>query len=181
MTKSPESSDLSRHNGDGKAPQALRTITEVAALLDVPQHVLRFWETRFRYVRPMKRAGGRRYYRPGDIALLTRIRDLLYNDGYTIKGVQKLIQDQGLQKFVGLEEPPSVPDPTSSGPAPSYDPASAQFDQSAENATENAFDYDQAMAALDSIEARLRTAQDHLKNLTRQEGPQGRRPRVRTH
>ena len=168
MTKSPESSDLSRPHGDGKAPQALRTITEVAVLLDVPQHVLRFWETRFRYVRPMKRAGGRRYYRPGDIALLTRIRDLLYNDGYTIKGVQKLIQDQGLQKFVGLEEsiadPPS-PDPTASGPAPSYDPSQgpAQFDQADENATENAFDYDQAMAALDSIEARLRSAQKHLK------------------
>ena len=172
MTKSPESSDLSRPHGDGKAPQALRTITEVAGLLDVPQHVLRFWETRFRYVRPMKRAGGRRYYRPGDIALLTRIRDLLYNDGYTIKGVQKLIQDQGLQKFVGLEEsiadPPS-PDPTASGPAPSYDPSQgpAQFDQPAENATENAtenaFNYDQAMAALDSIEARLRSAQKYLK------------------
>ena len=163
MTKSPESSDLSRPHGDGKAPQALRTITEVAGLLDVPQHVLRFWETRFRYVRPMKRAGGRRYYRPGDIALLTRIRDLLYNDGYTIKGVQKLIQGQGLQKFVGLEE--SIPDPTASGPAPSYDPsqAPAQFDQADENETENAFDYDQAMAALDSIEARLRSAQKHLK------------------
>ena len=150
----------------------MRTITEVAGLLDVPQHVLRFWESRFRYVRPMKRAGGRRYYRPGDIALLTRIRDLLYNDGYTIKGVQKLIQDQGLQKFVGLEEsiadPPS-PDPTASGPAPSYDPSQgpAQFDQPAENATENAtenaFNYDQAMAALDSIEARLRSAQKYLK------------------
>ena len=137
----------------------MRTITEVAVLLDVPQHVLRFWESRFRYVRPMKRAGGRRYYRPGDIALLTRIRDLLYNDGYTIKGVQKLIQDQGLQKFVGLEE--SIPDPTASDPALSHDPA--QFDQSAENATENPFDYDQAMAALDSIEARLRTAQKYLK------------------
>ena len=159
MTKSPESSDLSRPHGDGKAPQALRTITEVAGLLDVPQHVLRFWESRFRYVRPMKRAGGRRYYRPGDIALLTRIRDLLYNDGYTIKGVQKLIQDQGLQKFVGLEE--SIPDPTASDPALSHDPA--QFDQADENATENTFDYDQAMAALDSIEARLRTAQKYLK------------------
>ena len=167
MTKSPESPDLSRPHGDGKAPQALRTITEVAGLLDVPQHVLRFWESRFRYVRPMKRAGGRRYYRPGDIALLTRIRDLLYNDGYTIKGVQKLIQDQGLQKFVGLEDTPSTADPASSGSAPSYDPAPAQFDQPAENATENAtenaFNYDQAMAALDSIEARLRSAQKHLK------------------
>ena len=159
--KSSESSDISRLAEDKKAPQALRTITEVAALLDVPQHVLRFWESRFRYVRPMKRAGGRRYYRPGDIALLTRIRDLLYSDGYTIKGVQKLIQDQGLQKFVGLED--SIADATASDPAPSYDPAPSQFDQPAENTTENIFDYDQAMAALDSIEARLRSAQKHLK------------------
>ncbi|MFQ5955155.1 MAG: MerR family transcriptional regulator [Kiloniellales bacterium] len=75
-----------------KSPAAFRTISEVAAELDVPQHVLRFWETRFSQVRPMKRAGGRRYYRPEDVALLRRIRTLLYQDGYTIRGVQRLLR-----------------------------------------------------------------------------------------
>lgn len=76
-----------------KSAQAFRTISEVAAELDLPQHVLRFWETKFPQVRPMKRGGGRRYYRPEDLVLLRRIRKLLYDDGYTIKGVQKLLRD----------------------------------------------------------------------------------------
>ncbi len=75
-----------------KSAAAFRTISEVAGELDVPQHVLRFWETRFAQVRPLKRGGGRRYYRPEDVALLRRIRDLLYTEGYTIKGVQKLLR-----------------------------------------------------------------------------------------
>ena len=78
-----------------KAPDAFRTISEVATELDVPQHVLRFWETRFSQIRPLKRAGGRRYYRPEDVELLRRIRGLLYQHGYTIKGVQKLLRDGG--------------------------------------------------------------------------------------
>ena len=78
-----------------KSPTAFRTISEVPKDLDLPQHVLRFWETRFTTVRPLKRAGGRRYYRPEDITLLKRIRGLLYDDGYTIKGVQKLLRDGG--------------------------------------------------------------------------------------
>ncbi len=76
-----------------KAAGAFRTISEVADELDVPQHVLRFWETRFTQIRPLKRAGGRRYYRPEDVNLLRRIRELLYQQGYTIKGVQKLLRD----------------------------------------------------------------------------------------
>ena len=76
-----------------KAAGAFRTISEVADQLDVPQHVLRFWETRFTQIRPLKRAGGRRYYRPEDVDLLRRIRELLYQQGYTIKGVQKLLRD----------------------------------------------------------------------------------------
>lgn len=79
----------------GKAAGAFRTISEVAADLNVPQHVLRFWETRFSQIRPLKRAGGRRYYRPEDVELLRRIRELLYNNGYTIKGVQRLLRDVG--------------------------------------------------------------------------------------
>jgi DNA-binding transcriptional MerR regulator len=76
-----------------KSAQAFRTISEVATELAVPQHVLRFWESKFTQVRPLKRGGGRRYYRPEDIDLLRRIRSLLYDDGYTIKGVQRLLKE----------------------------------------------------------------------------------------
>lgn len=78
-----------------KSPDAFRTISEVAADLDVPQHVLRFWETKFPQVRPLKRGGGRRYYRPEDVQLLRRVADLLYTHGYTIKGVQRLLREGG--------------------------------------------------------------------------------------
>lgn len=78
-----------------KSPDAFRTISEVAADLDVPQHVLRFWETKFSQIRPLKRGGGRRYYRPEDVDLLRRIRTLLYGEGYTIKGVQKVLREGG--------------------------------------------------------------------------------------
>ena len=80
-----------------KSPDAYRTIREVADSLDLPQHVLRFWETRFPQIRPLKRAGGRRYYRPDDIERLRIIKRLLYDEGYTIKGVQKLFKEQGVQ------------------------------------------------------------------------------------
>jgi len=79
----------------GKSPEAFRTISEVATELDVPQHVLRFWESRFTQIKPTKRAGGRRYYRPEDVDLLRGIRTLLYSDGYTIKGVQKVLRERG--------------------------------------------------------------------------------------
>jgi DNA-binding transcriptional MerR regulator len=78
-----------------KAPEAFRTISEVADELDVPKHVLRFWEAKFAQLKPMKRGGGRRYYRPEDVALLRGIRLLLYNDGYTIRGVQKILREHG--------------------------------------------------------------------------------------
>jgi DNA-binding transcriptional MerR regulator len=82
-----------------KAPDAFRTISEVADDLKVPQHVLRFWESRFAQIKPMKRAGGRRYYRPDDVDLLRGIHHLLYGAGYTIRGVQRILRDQG-SKFV---------------------------------------------------------------------------------
>lgn len=85
-----------------KSPEAFRTISEVASELDVPQHVLRFWESRFAQVRPTKRAGGRRYYRPEDVDLLRGIRTLLYHDGYTIKGVQKLLREKGVRYVAEL-------------------------------------------------------------------------------
>jgi DNA-binding transcriptional MerR regulator len=80
-----------------KSAQAFRTISEVAQDLDLPQHVLRFWETRFVQIRPLKRGGGRRYYRPEDVDLLRAIRRLLYGEGYTIKGVQKILKEQGVR------------------------------------------------------------------------------------
>ena len=78
----------------GKADDAFRTISEVSKMLDIPAHVLRFWETKFSSLRPLKRSGGRRYYRPTDVALLERIRDLLYKDGFTIKGAQKFLRSK---------------------------------------------------------------------------------------
>jgi DNA-binding transcriptional MerR regulator len=78
-----------------KSSEAFRTITEVAKTLDLPQHVLRFWETRFTQIKPLKRAGGRRYYRPEDVQLITAIRRLLYDEGFTIRGVQRLLREKG--------------------------------------------------------------------------------------
>jgi DNA-binding transcriptional MerR regulator len=91
-----------------KAPNAFRTISEVADELHIPQHVLRFWETKFPQVKPLKRGGGRRYYRPDDIALLRRISDLLYIQGYTIKGVQRLLREGGGR--LSDDIPPATPD-----------------------------------------------------------------------
>jgi DNA-binding transcriptional MerR regulator len=90
-----------------KSPEAFRTISEVAEALDVPPHVLRFWETRFAQVKPVKRGGGRRYYRPEDVRLLRGIRGLLYDDGMTIKGVQKILRERGIRHVIGLG---TVPD-----------------------------------------------------------------------
>src|SRR3984957_13568997 len=78
-----------------KSPTAFRTISEVATDLSVPQHVLRFWESKFQQIRPLKRGGGRRYYRPEDVPLISSIKDLLYNQGFTIRGVQKLLKENG--------------------------------------------------------------------------------------
>jgi DNA-binding transcriptional MerR regulator len=85
-----------------KAPDAFRTISEVADDLDIPQHVLRFWETRFTQIKPMKRSGGRRYYRPDDVDLLRGIRRLLYGEGYTIRGVQRILKEHGIKAVQGL-------------------------------------------------------------------------------
>jgi DNA-binding transcriptional MerR regulator len=100
-----------------KSPDAFRTISEVADGLDVPQHVLRFWESRFPQIRPMKRAGGRRYYRPEDVDLLRGIRHLLYGEGYTIRGVQRILREQG-PKFVQ-----AVWEPGAAQPLPADDEA----------------------------------------------------------
>lgn len=105
-----------------KGPEAFRTISEAADELHVPQHVLRFWETKFSFIKPMKRAGGRRFYRPADIAVLRGVRRLLHDEGYTIKGVQKLHRDQGVRRLVAAgegaspPEKPALPAPKSDGP-----------------------------------------------------------------
>ena len=83
-----------------KSPEAFRTISEVSKDLAIPQHVLRFWETKFIQIKPIKRGGGRRYYRPEDVEILKGIKNLLYNDGYTIRGVQKVIKENGTRKIL---------------------------------------------------------------------------------
>jgi DNA-binding transcriptional MerR regulator len=100
-----------------KSPEAFRTISEVAEMLDAPQHVLRFWETRFSQIRPMKRGGGRRFYRPADVDLLKGIRHLLYGQGYTIRGVQRILKEHGTAHVVEIgrgtvhaKEPEVAPD-----------------------------------------------------------------------
>lgn len=94
-----------------KSPDAFRTISEVADDLDLPQHVLRFWETRFSHIKPLKRGGGRRYYRPDDVELLRGIRHLLYGEGYTIKGVQRILKEQGVQFVMQVWQEDALPVP----------------------------------------------------------------------
>jgi DNA-binding transcriptional MerR regulator len=108
-----------------KAPDAFRTISEVADELDLPQHVLRFWETRFQQIKPLKRGGGRRYYRPDDIDLLRGIRHLLYGEGYTIRGAQRILKDHGI-KFVQSVWKPGASQPARAASlveAPEIEPA----------------------------------------------------------
>ena len=121
MTEGAAPDTAARRNG--KSASAFRTISEVASELDVPSHVLRFWETKFAQVRPLKRGGGRRYYRPEDVTLLRRIRSLLYDDGYTIKGVQKLLREGGLKEDRESEDPAPAPATPEAAPEPVTSPA----------------------------------------------------------
>jgi len=102
MTEAVANKNLSRRRG--KSAEAFRTISEAAGELELPQHVLRFWETKFPHIRPLKRGGGRRYYRPEDLLLLRRIRDLLYDEGYTIKGAQKLLRRNDSKKSANADD-----------------------------------------------------------------------------
>src|SRR5882724_1141415 len=105
-----------------KSAAAFRTISEVAQELEVPQHVLRFWESKFSQIRPLKRGGGRRYYRPEDVVLLRRIRQCLYDEGYTIKGVQRLLRERAL-KHETVPEEPQPPEPSAAETSPSAPPS----------------------------------------------------------
>jgi DNA-binding transcriptional MerR regulator len=114
-----------------KTQDAFRTIGEVAEELDLPQHVLRFWETKFNQIRPVKRAGGRRYYRPDDVRLVAAIRILLYSEGYTIRGVQRLLKEQGAKALIAASRAGGrgLPPPADSADsAPQFEPAPADLD-----------------------------------------------------
>ncbi len=130
-----------------KGPQAFRTISEASAELGVPQHVLRFWETKFSFIRPMKRAGGRRFYRPQDIAVLRGVRALLHHDGYTIKGVQRLHKEQGVKRLLT---------------AAAEDPAPSSADAGALEATSASLESEQGL--LEALEA-LEAAKSRLNRL----------------
>ena len=108
--------------GMSKAADAFRTISEVAEDLDIPQHVLRFWETRFTSIKPLKRGGGRRYYRPDDVELLKGIRQLLYGQGYTIKGVQRILKEEGPRVVQEIGRGGALPSPRAESPPDSHEP-----------------------------------------------------------
>ncbi len=120
--------------GRGKGPEAFRTISEASAELGVPQHVLRFWETKFSFIRPMKRAGGRRFYRRQDLAVLKGVRTLLHDEGYTIKGVQRLHKEQGVRRLIGAGEGdiPSISEPPPAATAPRTNEVTAASGPSSE-------------------------------------------------
>jgi len=127
-----------------KGPDAFRTISEAADELHVPQHVLRFWETKFTFIKPMKRAGGRRFYRPSDIAILAGVRRLLHEEGYTIKGVQKLHREQGVKRLVAAGE-----GTTTAAPSTADAPAKPKGDKTA--LLDALHDLETAKARLDGL------------------------------
>ena len=131
-----------------KGPDAFRTISEAADELHVPQHVLRFWETKFTFIKPMKRAGGRRFYRPTDIAVLRGVRRLLHDEGYTIKGVQKLHREQGMRRLVAAGEGVAVGPPAEKA-APAAKTGHAAGDKTA--LLEALHDLETAKARLDGL------------------------------
>ena len=150
-----------RRRGAGKSAAAFRTISEVAGELDVPQHVLRFWESKFIQVKPMKRGGGRRYYRPEDIDLLRSIRELLYTDGYTIKGVQKLLREGGVKALAERRNspaPPAEPEPRAPPDAIAGATAAPAADASEVEALRAALA--ELLEELERIRTRLRNALD---------------------
>lgn len=144
-----------------KGPEAFRTISEAADELGVPQHVLRFWETKFSFIRPMKRAGGRRFYRPQDLMVLRGVRTLLHDDGYTIKGVQRLHKEQGIKRLLAAAQG----EDGVQGPAAEAGFDEGAIDQGAEAALE-AHPADagsekrlrEALSALEAAKARLNRA-----------------------
>jgi len=169
-----------------KAPDAFRTISEVADDLDIPAHVLRFWETRFVQIKPMKRSGGRRYYRPDDVELLRGIRRLLYGEGYTIRGVQRILREHGVKAVQNLEEAvlapasfagPALPEPSFEAP-PQHDAREFMSDEDEvdEIEDEEIEDADDADEESDEIEVAadsppLRPSMDFVPSMSERIGP----------
>lgn len=147
-----------------KSPNAFRTISEVSETLEVPAHVLRFWESKFSQIKPVKRGGGRRYYRPTDLDLIRGIRDLLYSDGLTIKGVQKVLREKGVKHVIGVGSPDEVLWDEPTNDTLEQEPE-APKKKSNEFRFEMAEDAAPAPAAPASVEAK--TAQD-IKELAKQ-------------
>lgn len=146
-----------------KGPQAFRTISEVADDLDLPQHVLRFWETKFAQIKPLKRGGGRRFYRPEDVDLLRGIRHLLYGEGYTIKGVQRILKSEGVRFVAAVGRGEAKVEPSH---APDGAPSDA--DRTADSAEEAAFAQEERDSLLSDEAARtLRRALDELVECAR--------------
>ncbi len=161
-----------------KSPDAFRTISEVAEDLDLPQHVLRFWETRFTQIKPLKRGGGRRYYRPDDVALIMGLKSLLYGQGYTIKGVQRILKEQGVRHVQAIGRGQVTPAPAPAGereaeaaaadaaapmPPPASAPASPNKAPSAPRESAEALRaaLTEIARARDALARALRPAQDH--------------------
>jgi len=164
-----------------KAPDAFRTISEVADDLDIPAHVLRFWETRFVQIKPMKRSGGRRYYRPDDVELLRGIRRLLYGEGYTIRGVQRILREHGVKAVQNLEEAVLAP---ASFAGPSFDAVpqhdvrefEADEDETAEIEEEEIDDDAETDDEADEVELEtdsrpLRPSMDFVPSMSERIGP----------
>ncbi len=160
-----------------KSAEAFRTISEVAQELDLPQHVLRFWETKFSYVKPMKRGGGRRYYRPGEVDLLRGIRHLLYVQGYTIKGAQKVLGEHGVrfvaecwqdghvqaESMIAEETAPDVP--VDEAPVYVDPPAAPAAAQSGSSGILTSNISPEAKRALRSVLVEMRAARDMLRTV----------------
>jgi DNA-binding transcriptional MerR regulator len=150
---------LNQENNDGrnaprKSPDAFRTISEVSDELNVPQHVLRFWESKFSQIRPLKRGGRRRYYRPEDVSLLRGIRRLLYEDGYTIKGVQKVLKERGVRAVAdGTRDEADAPAVPSAPPATLATPAAAS--EAVQEGPLDDVDLERLLAELDEIRGLL--------------------------
>lgn len=148
-----------------KGPEAFRTISEAADELGVPQHVLRFWETKFSFIRPMKRAGGRRFYRPQDLAVLKGVRALLHDEGYTIKGVQRLHKEEGVKRLLGAGQGERTPAPRLSAPVPEFD--EGVLDQGAEAALEAHAAAPKAPVSSDGLRDALRALEAAKARLNR--------------
>ena len=145
----------------GKAPDAFRTISEAAEEIGVPAHVLRFWESRFPQISPLKRAGGRRFYRPNDLALLRGVKRLLYEDGFTIKGAKKFLRDHGVGAVVTMGEggePPAVEPPTAPAASSSAAPAPVDASEPPHSTVSGSPRLASVIADLEAVKARLDAA-----------------------